>query len=128
MTTGLRFNKRHVETSHTRNDDLDIDARIKNSITPRLSYACNFCAEHLQATTSDIDLLCNRTMAQSTLMVPTLIVPLPRLAPTPPGVENRRSALPVRHVTGHEVRAEGVGIYRFGRGRPEGNGKVYSLL
>jgi hypothetical protein len=39
-----------------RNDDLDLDERIQASISPRLAYACNFWAEHLQATTSNVEL------------------------------------------------------------------------
>jgi hypothetical protein len=56
MNSGLRFNICNIETSYLRNEDLDLDKRIKESIPPRLSYACNFWTEHLQATSSDIEL------------------------------------------------------------------------
>jgi hypothetical protein len=38
MESGLRFNICDLETSHMRNDDLDLGTRIKNSVFPRLSY------------------------------------------------------------------------------------------
>jgi hypothetical protein len=58
MKSGLRFNICNIETSYMANDNLDLDERIKESISPRLSYACHFWAEHLRATTSDIELRC----------------------------------------------------------------------
>jgi hypothetical protein len=59
MKLGLRFNICDIETSYARNDDLGLDERIEKSISPCLSYACNFWAEHLHATTSDIELRCS---------------------------------------------------------------------
>jgi hypothetical protein len=56
MKSDLRFNICNIETSHLCNDDLDLDERIEESISPRLSYACNFWTEHLQATSFDIEL------------------------------------------------------------------------
>jgi hypothetical protein len=57
MKSGLRFNICGIETSHRRNDKLDLDdARIQKSISLCLSYACDFWTEHLQATTCDIEL------------------------------------------------------------------------
>jgi hypothetical protein len=58
MKLGLRFNICNIATPYARNDDLDLDERIEKAISPRLSYACNFWSEHLQATTSDIELRC----------------------------------------------------------------------
>jgi hypothetical protein len=56
MKSGLRFNICNIETSHMCNDDLDLATRIEKFITPRLSYACDFWAEHLQATTFEFEL------------------------------------------------------------------------
>jgi hypothetical protein len=56
MKLGLRFNICHIKTSHIRNVDLDLDERIEKSISPRLSYSCNFWAEHLRATTFNMEL------------------------------------------------------------------------
>jgi hypothetical protein len=56
MKSNLRFNICDIGTSHMRNDDLDLAARIEKFIPPRLSYACTFLGEHLQATTPDIEL------------------------------------------------------------------------
>jgi hypothetical protein len=56
MKLGLRFNICDIETSYMCNKDLDLDERIEKSISPRLSYACNFWAEHLRATTSNNEL------------------------------------------------------------------------
>jgi hypothetical protein len=56
MKSSLRFNICNIETSHIRNDDLDLASRIEKFIPPRLSYACTFWTEHLQVTTADIEL------------------------------------------------------------------------
>jgi hypothetical protein len=56
MKSSLRFNICNIETSHIRNDDINLAERIEKCIPPHLSYACTFWAEHLHATTSDIEL------------------------------------------------------------------------
>jgi hypothetical protein len=56
MKSGLRFNICDIKTSHIRNADLDLDEKIEKSISPRLSYSCNFWAEHLRATTFNVEL------------------------------------------------------------------------
>src|ERR1700722_3003860 len=57
MKEGLRFNICQLETSHFRNDDLDLTDRVKKAIPSHLSYACSFWAEHLQSTVLEVDTL-----------------------------------------------------------------------
>lgn len=57
MNADLRFNICQIETSHTRNDDLNLSTRIKEAIPNHLSYSCLFAADHLQYTTFDVEIL-----------------------------------------------------------------------
>ncbi|RDB27538.1 hypothetical protein Hypma_003814 [Hypsizygus marmoreus] len=51
LKAGLRFNICGLETSSLRNHDVpDLDVRIDDAISPHLSYACRFWADHLRAT------------------------------------------------------------------------------
>jgi hypothetical protein len=60
MQAELTFNACRLETSHLRNDDVpDLETRIRDSISSRLSYSCRFWADHLRTTPnkgSDLDL------------------------------------------------------------------------
>ena len=57
MNAGLRFNICDIETSHVRNDDLDLAPRIEKYIPDYLSYSCLFGAEHIQLSPFDPELL-----------------------------------------------------------------------
>jgi len=57
MKEDLRFNICELETSHVRNDDLNLTDRLKKAIPSHLSYACTFWAEHIQSTTVEVDIL-----------------------------------------------------------------------
>ena len=54
MKIALRFNICELKTSHIRNIDVpDLTARVEKAITPSLSYACRFWADHLLETPCD---------------------------------------------------------------------------
>lgn len=54
MKNELRFNICNLETSYLRNTDIkDLQARMKQYITPHLSYACRFLDGHLKSTMYD---------------------------------------------------------------------------
>ena len=57
MKEHLRFNICQLETSHFRNDDLDLTAQLKKAIPSHLAYACNFWAKHLQSATVEAGIL-----------------------------------------------------------------------
>jgi hypothetical protein len=55
---GLQFNICEIETSHVRNDEiLDLDERVKKTISTHVRYLCLFWADHLQATAFSLKLL-----------------------------------------------------------------------
>jgi hypothetical protein len=55
---GLQFNICGLETSHVRNDQiLDLDERVKTTISTHLRYSCLFWADHLQAAAFSLELL-----------------------------------------------------------------------
>jgi hypothetical protein len=68
MKAGLRFNICQLETSHIRNADIpNLAIRVMEKISTCLSYSCQFWADHLEASASDVELLneakeflCNR--------------------------------------------------------------------
>ena len=57
MNAELRFNICDIETSHLRNDNLDLAPRIEKFIPDYLSYSCLFGAEHIQSSAFDPELL-----------------------------------------------------------------------
>jgi hypothetical protein len=58
VMAGLEFNICGIETSHVRNGDiLNLDERVKRTISTHVRYSCLFWADHLQATAFSLKLL-----------------------------------------------------------------------